>query len=111
MFHPFYIVKDINFLIIIILIFLFVVGFFPNMLSHPDNYIPADPLSTPAHIVPEWYFLPFYAMLRSVPNKELGVIILMASIFQLFLLPHIYPSRDALNIKTILRDESGQLNF
>ena len=111
MFHPFYIFKDINFLTIIILIFLLIIGFFPNILSHPDNYIPADPLSTPAHIVPEWYFLPFYAMLRSVPNKELGVIILVASIFQLFLLPHIYPSRDVLNNKNILKDESGQLKF
>jgi hypothetical protein len=50
-------------------------------------------------------------MLRSVPNKELGVIILVASIFQLFLLPHIYPSRDVLNNKNILKDESGQLKF
>ncbi len=46
--------------------------FWPNALDHPDNYVPANPLVTPAHIVPEWYFLPFYAILRSIPNKVLG---------------------------------------
>src|SRR3546814_19709773 len=56
-------------------------------MGHPDNYIPADPLATPAHIVPEWYFLPFYAILRSIPDKLLGVIAMFGSIAVLFVLP------------------------
>jgi ubiquinol-cytochrome c reductase cytochrome b subunit len=60
--------------------------FFPNNLGHPDNYIEANPMVTPTHIVPEWYFLPFYAILRSIPNKLLGVIAMFVSILILFLL-------------------------
>ena len=59
----------------------------PNALGDPDNYIPANPLSTPEHIVPEWYFLPFYAILRSIPDKLTGVIAMGASILILFVLP------------------------
>jgi ubiquinol-cytochrome c reductase cytochrome b subunit len=66
----------------------------PNLLGHPDNYIPANPLQTPAHIVPEWYFLPFYAILRAItfdvlfiPAKLLGVILMFGSIIVLFFLP------------------------
>jgi ubiquinol-cytochrome c reductase cytochrome b subunit len=59
----------------------------PNYLGHPDNYIPADPLITPAHIVPEWYFLPFYALLRAIPDKLMGVIAMISSIAVLGLLP------------------------
>jgi ubiquinol-cytochrome c reductase cytochrome b subunit len=62
------------------------VYFFPNNLGHPDNYIEANPMVTPTHIVPEWYFLPFYAILRSIPNKLLGVIAMFVSILILFLL-------------------------
>jgi len=65
------------------------VFFSPNYLGHPDNYIPADPLVTPLHIVPEWYFLPFYAILRSLPGKLLGVVALVASIVVLAFLPFI----------------------
>ena len=54
--------------------------FFPNLLNHADNYVPADPLTTPAHIVPEWYFLPYYAILRSIPHKLGGVIAMFASL-------------------------------
>lgn len=103
-FHPFFIYKDFKFLIIILIIFLGFVGFAPNALGHPDNYIPADPMVTPEHIVPEWYFLPFYAMLRCVPNKSLGIIILALSIIQLFLLPSMYPSRTILTAKIGLSD-------
>ncbi len=60
---------------------------YTNSLGHPDNYIPANPDLTPEHIVPEWYFLPFYAILRSIPNKLLGVIALLMSIIALLLLP------------------------
>lgn len=72
---------------IFILYFLFI-GFLPNFLLHTDNYIPADPLVTPTHIVPEWYFLIFYAMLRSIPSKAGGIIVLLFSILLLFALPY-----------------------
>ncbi len=65
-FHPYYTLKDTFGLIVFIIIYATFVFFMPDALGHPDNYIPADPLVTPAHIVPEWYFLPFYAMLRSI---------------------------------------------
>ena len=61
--------------------------FAPNYLGHADNYIPANPLATPAEIVPEWYFLPFYAILRSVPNKLGGVSLMFGAILVLFVLP------------------------
>ena len=61
--------------------------FFPNILGHADNYIPANSLVTPPHIVPEWYFLPFYAILRSIPNKLGGVVAMLAAILILLLLP------------------------
>jgi ubiquinol-cytochrome c reductase cytochrome b subunit len=64
-FWPYFVMKDLFALCVILLVFLAVVGFMPNYLGHPDNYIEANPLSTPAHIVPEWYFLPFYAILRA----------------------------------------------
>ncbi len=64
-FWPYFVIKDLFALAVILVIFMAVVGFMPNYLGHPDNYIPANPLATPAHIVPEWYFLPFYAILRA----------------------------------------------
>lgn len=86
-FHPYYTMKDLfGFAVFLTLMAVFIF-FMPNAMGHPDNYIPANPLSTPAHIVPEWYFLPFYAVLRSIPDKLLGVIAMGASIFVLFLLP------------------------
>jgi len=88
-FHPYYTVKDF-FSVLIFLIFFFVFVFFlPNHLGHPSNYIPANPDLTPEHIVPEWYFLPFYAILRTIPNKLFGVLALLASILVLLLLPFI----------------------
>jgi len=63
--------------------------FIPNYLGHPDNYIPANPLVTPTHIVPEWYFLPFYAILRAIPDKLGGVCIMLCAIIILALLPFI----------------------
>jgi ubiquinol-cytochrome c reductase cytochrome b subunit len=69
------------------------VFFYPNLLGHTDNYIPANPLSTPAHIVPEWYFLPFYAILRSIPDKLGGVIAMISAILVLLLLPIINTSK------------------
>lgn len=88
-FHPYYIVKDLFGVQVFFFFFLIVIYFIPNYLGHPDNYIPANPLVTPAHIVPEWYFLPFYAILRSIPNKLLGVLALLLAIVVLFILPFI----------------------
>jgi len=68
------------------------VFYFPNALGHPDNYIPADPMQTPAHIVPEWYFLPFYAILRSIPDKLGGVAAMGGALVVLFLIPFINTS-------------------
>lgn len=86
-FHPYYTVKDFFGFGVYFLIFAYFIFYKPNLLGHPDNYIPANPLVTPAHIVPEWYFLPFYAILRAVPSKLGGVILMFGSIFVLFFLP------------------------
>ncbi len=86
-FHPYYTAKDSIGVCLFLAIFAAIVFFAPNMLGEPDNYIPANPLVTPAHIVPEWYFLPFYAILRSVPDKLGGVILMFSSIAVLFVLP------------------------
>ncbi|MEQ9608518.1 MAG: cytochrome b/b6 [Kiloniellaceae bacterium] len=86
-FHPYYTVKDAFGLGVFLIAFAAVIFYIPNYMGHPDNYIPADPLSTPAHIVPEWYFLPFYAILRSIPDKLLGVVAMFGSIAVLFILP------------------------
>jgi len=86
-FYPYYFYKDAHALAIFILVFGIYVCYFPNVLNHPDNYIPADPLNTPAHVVPEWYFLPFYAILRSIPHKAIGVSLMLGSILILFVIP------------------------
>ncbi len=93
-FHPYYTAKDGFGLGVYLLIFCAVMFFAPNFLGHADNYIPANPISTPAHIVPEWYFWPFYAILRAftvdflfIPAKLLGVLAMFASILLLFFLP------------------------
>jgi ubiquinol-cytochrome c reductase cytochrome b subunit len=92
-FHPFYTAKDGWFAAAFVLLYALFVYFAPNYLGHPDNYIPANPLSTPAHIVPEWYFWPFYAILRSftvdfiIPAKLWGVLAMFGSILLLFFLP------------------------
>ena len=86
-FHPYYTVKDMFGLSVFLTIMAAVVFFLPNSMGHPDNYIPANPMVTPPHIVPEWYFLPFYAILRAVPDKLLGVLAMFAAIAVLFVLP------------------------
>ncbi len=99
-FHPYYTAKDGFGLAIFLIVFASLVFFVPNYLGHPDNYVPANPMSTPAHIVPEWYFWPYYAILRAftmdltffglfviVPAKLLGVLAMFASILLLFFLP------------------------
>ncbi len=92
-FHPYYTAKDAVGLGVFLLVFTLLIFFSPNLLGHPDNYIEANPLSTPAHIVPEWYFLPFYAILKSftadfiLPAKLWGVLAMFGSILLLFFLP------------------------
>ncbi len=86
-FHPYYSAKDLFGLGVFIMIFGAFVFYVPNILGHPDNYIMANPMSTPAHIVPEWYYLPFYAILRSVESKLFGVLAMFGSILILFALP------------------------
>jgi quinol-cytochrome oxidoreductase complex cytochrome b subunit len=86
-FHPYYTVKDMFGLCVFLLFFSIFIFYIPNMLSSPDNYIPANPMVTPNHIVPEWYLLPYYAILRSVPNKLFGVMLSFGSILLLFLVP------------------------
>lgn len=86
-FHPYYTMKDAFALVVFLLLFAYFVFYAPNYLGHPDNYIKANPLLTPAHIVPEWYFLPFYAILRAIPDKLMGVTAMFWSILILFLLP------------------------
>jgi ubiquinol-cytochrome c reductase cytochrome b subunit len=91
-FYPYFYVKDLLAFFILIAFFSFFVFYYPNALGHSDNYIPANPLVTPAHIVPEWYFLPFYAILRSIPDKLGGVVAMVAAILILLLLPIINTS-------------------
>jgi len=92
-FHPYIVMKDFFALLVFLIIFFVFVFFAPNVLGHPDNYIVANPLVTPSHIVPEWYLLPFYAILRAIPNKFGGVIFMFASIFILMLLPWLDTSK------------------
>ncbi len=92
-FHPYYTVKDGFAIAAFLTLFAAFLFFQPNALGHPDNYIKANPLSTPAHIVPEWYFLPFYAILRAVPDKLGGVIAMFGAIAVLFVLPWLDTSK------------------
>jgi ubiquinol-cytochrome c reductase cytochrome b subunit len=91
-FYPYCYVKDLFNLLLFIVFFSVFLFYYPNLLGHPDNYIPANPMVTPAHIVPEWYFLPFYAILRSIPDKLGGVIAMFGAIVVLFLIPFINQS-------------------
>ena len=86
-FFPYFVLKDTLSFIAFLAFFAFFVFFFPNVLGHSDNYIEGNSLVTPAHIVPEWYFLPSYAILRSIPNKLIGVLALFASLLVLLVLP------------------------
>lgn len=86
-FHPYYTIKDFVGFGVFGILFAYFVFYQPNYLGHPDNYIPANPMVTPEHIVPEWYFLPFYAILRAIPDKLGGVIAMFSAIIILFFLP------------------------
>lgn len=86
-FHPYYTIKDLFGLGVYVMVFAFFVFFMPNFFGEAVNYEPANALVTPEHIVPEWYFLPFYAILRSVPSKLGGVILMFGAVFVLFVVP------------------------
>ena len=86
-FYPYFYTKDLFGLMVLLLIFFTFIFYYPNALGHPDNYIEANPMKTPLHIVPEWYFLPFYAILRSIPNKIGGVIAMFGSLIVLLTIP------------------------
>lgn len=92
-FHPYYTIKDGLAIAVFAVLFAYFVFYAPNYLGHADNYIQANPLQTPAHIVPEWYLLPFYAILRAIPSKLGGVIAMAGAIFILFLVPWLDTSR------------------
>jgi ubiquinol-cytochrome c reductase cytochrome b subunit len=85
--HPYFIFKDLVTIFLFFFVLSIIVFYYPNLLGHSDNYIPANPMSTPASIVPEWYLLPFYAILRSIPNKLLGVVAMFGSLLILLILP------------------------
>jgi ubiquinol-cytochrome c reductase cytochrome b subunit len=86
-FYPYFVSKDLFAFSVYLLVFATFVFYFPNVLNHPDNCIPADPLQTPAHVVPEWYFLPYYAILRSIPHKAGGIVAMLGSLLVLLIIP------------------------
>jgi len=94
-FHPYYTVKDMFGLFVFLAIFTAYVFFDPEFWIAPENYVPANPLQTPSHIVPEWYFLPFYAILRAVPHLTMGVVAMVGAILILAALPYLDRSRFA----------------
>src|SRR6267154_2656039 len=85
-FHPYFIFKDLVTIFLFLLVLSILVFYYPNLLGHSDNYIPANPMQTPPSIVPEWYLLPYYAILRSIPNKLLGVLAMFGSLLILLIL-------------------------
>nr|QIJ25880.1 cytochrome b [Mesechinus hughi] len=92
-FHPYYTVKDILGMIFLLFMLVMLTLFYPDLLGDPDNYTPANPLNTPPHIKPEWYFLFAYAILRSIPNKLGGVLALLMSIIILLFMPLLHTSK------------------
>nr|AFU48932.1 cytochrome b [Microtus duodecimcostatus x lusitanicus]AFU48972.1 cytochrome b [Microtus duodecimcostatus x lusitanicus] len=92
-FHPYYTIKDLLGVLALLTAFMILTLFFPDILGDPDNYTPANPLNTPPHIKPEWYFLFAYAILRSIPNKLGGVLALILSILILALMPLLHTSK------------------
>ena len=91
--HPYFIFKDLVTILAFFLALSIIVFYLPNAMGHSDNYIPANPMQTPPSIVPEWYLLPYYAILRSIPNKLLGVVAMLGSLLILLLMPILDTSR------------------
>ena len=106
-FFPYFIIKDTMSLVVFLIFFSYFVYYSPNTLGHPDNYIPGNPMQTPPHIVPEWYCLPSYAILRAIPNKLLGVIALFAAV----LIPAILPFVSTSEIRSSLYRPIHQFFF
>nr|AUN28133.1 apocytochrome b [Malassezia obtusa] len=92
-FHPYFVFKDLVTITLFLLVLAVFVFFYPNALGHSDNYIPANPMQTPPSIVPEWYLLPFYAILRSIPSKIVGVVAMFGSLLILLAMPVLDTSR------------------
>jgi ubiquinol-cytochrome c reductase cytochrome b subunit len=92
-FFPYFVLKDTVALLGFIVFSLYIVCYQPNLFGHPDNYIKANPMVTPTHIVPEWYFLPYYAILKSIPSKIGGAIAIALSMACLFILPSLDTSK------------------
>lgn len=96
-FHPYFSWKDVVGFVVMLLVYSWLIFYFPLLLGHPDNSIPANPLVTPHHIVPEWYFLPFYAILRSIPDKLIGVIVFGLSV----VIPVFLPLFSTVNVRSL----------
>ena len=92
-FHPYYTIKDTWILSMFLILYALVVFYAPEAMGNPDNNIPANPLVTPPDIVPDWYLLPFYAMLRSIPQKLIGVLVLFGALLTLVFVPWLDTSR------------------
>ena len=97
-FFPYFYIKDFFSLIILLIFFIYIISYMPNLFNHADNYIKANPMSTPKHIVPELYFLPFYAILRAISNKSIGIILFAFSLIILIILPLI---NNSINVYSI----------
>jgi ubiquinol-cytochrome c reductase cytochrome b subunit len=102
-FYPYFFVKDLFAFFCYLLMFSILVFYCPNLLGDPNNYILADSIHTPRHIVPEWYFLPFYAILRSIPHKAAGIIAMAFSLLIFFILPFLNTS--------LVKDSSSRILF
>jgi ubiquinol-cytochrome c reductase cytochrome b subunit len=102
-FYPYFVVKDMFAFFSFLLLFAYLVLYNPNLLGDPNNYILADSIHTPRHIVPEWYFLPFYAILRSIPHKAAGIMTMVFSLLVLFLIPFLNTS--------LVKDSSSRMFF
>jgi ubiquinol-cytochrome c reductase cytochrome b subunit len=92
--HPYFLFKDLVTIYLFLLVLSIIVFYAPNLMGHSDNYIPANPMSTPSSIVPEWYLLPYYAILRSIPDKLLGVVAMFGSLLILLVMPFTDLSRN-----------------
>lgn len=91
--HPYFLFKDLVTIFVFFGVVAYVVCYVPNAIGHSDNYIPANPIVTPPSIVPEWYLLPYYTILRAVPNKLLGVVAMLGSLLILLAIPILDTSR------------------
>jgi len=119
-FFSYYAVKDLLGLLYLVIFLGIIIIYVPNLLGHPDNYIEANHMVTPLHIVPEWYFLPFYAILRSVPNKLNGVLLMFGSLLALLIFPYLQLSsgyttskkyENFLSVSFLATIQSTQLNI